>query len=276
MEKGELIGKGREAEVLFWGNNQVLKLFWEGTKAEYVDNEYKLGQLIQQYYKFAPKVIERTFINDREGIIYEFVNGKSMSTAIFENLLAIHKFAKNFARLHAEMHKLHIPELRSQKLYFENRIHNEQLLTAQQKYTIIKYFRTLKEDTILCHGDFHMENVLVSQSDYYVIDWVVATAGNFYADVARTLYILNHGHDPSASERPFWINVLIKLFQFYFVTTYFRTYKKLKKVSLKDVKKWNLIIYAVRLGEQIQEEKAYLLKEIDKELEKLNNIELKR
>ena len=27
LVKGTLIGKGRDAEVLYWGNNQVLKLF---------------------------------------------------------------------------------------------------------------------------------------------------------------------------------------------------------------------------------------------------------
>ena len=29
MEKGEIIGKGREAEVIYWGNNRVLKLFYK-------------------------------------------------------------------------------------------------------------------------------------------------------------------------------------------------------------------------------------------------------
>jgi thiamine kinase-like enzyme len=271
MEKGSIIGQGREAEVIFWDNNKVLKLFREGLSLEYVDFEFKIGQLVQKHYQFAPKVFEKITHNKRQGIIYEYILGKPMNEAIISHPLNIKKFAKMFAKLHVEMHTQVVPEIRDQRDYFKRRILSDEHLTSKQKEIIIQHLKMLNKGTILCHGDFHLENVLVTENNFYVIDWSVVTAGNPNADIARTLYILKYGNDPTAIERSFWMNLIIKFFRFYFVRKYFRTYKKLKNVSLKDVKKWNLIIYAVRLGEQIQEENAFLLKEIDKEINKLTS-----
>lgn len=269
MKKGTLIGKGREADVFYWGNNQVLKLFQEGTSKNYIEFEFNLGKLVEKYYKFAPKVFEVLKIDNRGGILYEYINGKPMTEIILENPLKIRKFAKTFAKLHVEMHKHRINEIRKQKDYFEKRIRNENLLTSFQKDIIIKYLRNLNHDSILCHGDFHLENVLVTKNGFFVIDWSVLTAGNRYADIARTLYILKHSHDSSASQRSSFLNFIIKFFRFYFVNKYLRSYKRLTKLSLKQVKKWSLVIYAIRLGEGILEEQEFLLSAIDNDINKL-------
>ena len=269
LEKGTIIGQGRDAEVLYWGKNQVLKLFREDRSKTFVEFEIKTGELVQKHYNYAPKVFGKIKINIREGILYEFIDGNNMSEEILKNPLKIRKFAQLLAKLHVEMHKQRIPDIRSQKAYFEQRIKGEQLLNKTQKQIIINHLRNLESGSILCHGDFHLENVLLSKKGPSVIDWSNLTAGNPHADISRTLYILKHGHDPSSSERSSLLNFLINFFRFYFVKKYFRSYKRQAKVSLKQVRKWNLIIYAVRLGEEIREEQDYLLKAINVEIKKL-------
>ncbi|MHA2340040.1 MAG: hypothetical protein ACXACX_22300 [Candidatus Hodarchaeales archaeon] len=46
MEKGTLIGRGREAEVLYWGDNKVLKLFWEKIPKNRVEFEFEASKLV--------------------------------------------------------------------------------------------------------------------------------------------------------------------------------------------------------------------------------------
>ena len=271
LVKGTLIGKGRDAEVLYWGNNQVLKLFWDEIPKNRIDFEFKASKLVKKYYKYVPKVYDRVVMKGREGITYEFIDGKTMVEIIKKSPLKIGKFAKVLAKLHNEMHQLEIPVIRSQKDYFEQRIQNIQLLSKDQKKIIINYLKNLSSGSILCHGDFHMENVLISESGPIIIDWSNINVGNHHADVARTLYILKHSHDPSSSQQSSLMNFITKFFRNYSVKKYFNNYKRLRKVSLKEVRKWNLIVYAVRLGEEIAEEQDFLLKEIEKEIKKLND-----
>ena len=270
LEKGTLIGQGRDAEVLYWGNTQVLKLFREKILKNEIEIEFKASQLVNKYYKYAPKVFGKVEINNREGIIYEFIDGKNIVEEVKKNPLKARKFAKILAKLHNEMHDLEITGIPLQKDYFKQRIQREQSLTKDQKRIIIKYLRILSSGSVLCHGDFHMENVLITAKGPKVIDWSNVNAGNHHADVARTLYILRHSHDPDSSQQSSIMNFLAKFFRIYFVKKYFKTYKRLRKVSLKEVRKWNLIVYAVRLGENIIEEQNFLLKEIDKEMMKLH------
>lgn len=269
MDKGTLIGKGRNAEVIYWENNQVLKLFWEGIPKDRIAIELKVSELVQKYYEYTPKVFGKVEMNNREGILYEFIDGKNATEEISKNPLKAGEIAKVFARLHVEMHNQKIPEIRPQKAYFEQRIQHEKLLSNTQKQIIIEYLNTLSDDTRLCHGDFHIDNVILSKNGPKIIDWSDLTAGNPHADIARTLYIIRHGNDPSSSERPVLLNFLSKFFRRYFAKKYFKSYRRLKNVSVKQVRKWNLIIYAVRLGEAITEEQDYLLKEIKKEIKKL-------
>ena len=41
----------------------------------------------------------------------------------------------------------------------------------------------------LCHGDFHLLNLIMSDDKVTIIDWVDASAGDIRADVCRT-YLL--------------------------------------------------------------------------------------
>ena len=47
MEKGEVIGKGRAAEVIYWGNNRVLKLFYKDFPNNLIDQQFKIDTMKQ-------------------------------------------------------------------------------------------------------------------------------------------------------------------------------------------------------------------------------------
>ena len=57
-------------------------------------------------------------------------------------------------------------------------------------------------------------------------------------------------------------------------SNYINTYTKLTGTSKKQIKKWELIIFAARLSEQILEEREMLLKLITKKIHKVKKTKI--
>ncbi|NHJ21704.1 MAG: aminoglycoside phosphotransferase family protein [Candidatus Lokiarchaeota archaeon] len=269
MKKGALIGEGREAEVFLWGENQVLKLFRSKVSAERIDLEYKISELVQTHYQYAPKVFGKIRLDDREGILYELIDGATMNENLSKQLLKIRSFGKCLGYLHAKMHKQKVNKMRPQKPYFEQRIRDTSFLTNKQKEVIIEYLYSLEDEDALCHGDLHPDNVLITDNKAFVIDWSNLTIGNHHADIARTIYLLKRGTDPNAPPRSVVYKAVAKFFRKLFYSSYYKNYKKIIKVSKNEISAWEIIICAVRLTEDISEEVDYLIKRINQLLKKL-------
>ncbi len=83
MEKREVIGKGRAAEEIYWGNNRVLKLFSKSFPNNLIDYEFKVNTLIEKIFPNCPKAFEKIEENGRTGILYEYIDGITLSESIW-------------------------------------------------------------------------------------------------------------------------------------------------------------------------------------------------
>jgi len=272
LDNYNLLGEGRESEVYLWDKMQVLKLFRTDVSKERIDFEYEASELVQKHYEHAPKVFGKIEVNDRQGILYELIEGKTMNENIMNNKLKLRKFGKCLGTLHAKLHKLKTAKIRSQKPYFEKRIRNTSLLTNSQKDIIINYLHSLRDGESPCHGDLHPDNILISYKAPFVIDWSNLTIGNPIADIARTTYLLKKSYDPNNSDRSIVIKAFLKVFRSIFYRAYYKSYRKILKTSKNEINAWEIIICAVRLSEDISEELDYLLKRINYNLKKLEKI----
>jgi len=267
MLKGEVIGKGRTAEVIYWGNNKVLKLFYKKISSEYIDYQYKVDSIVGNIFPKCPKTFDRIVENNRIGIIYEYIEGTELREFMGKSIKSISKFLKRLAELHVEMHENEINNINSQFQHFENGIQRTDSLDANQKREIIKYLKMLPDGNVICHGDFHVENVIISKNTLYVMDWSNAYSGNQNGDVARTYYVLKHGLAPSDEiflKKSFLHRFLFKRIKSLTAKIYIKHYMKLSGISLKDIRMWDLVVYAARLSEPIPLEYDNLLKMIKK------------
>lgn len=87
----------------------------------------------------------------------------------------------------------------------------------------MKELKSLPEGDSVCHGDFHPDNVLLSDDDVTIIDWMDASRGNPLADIARTSIILL-----GASESEQIPNLLQKVFVRSFHRIYLHEYFRLR------------------------------------------------
>jgi thiamine kinase-like enzyme len=269
MEKGEVIGKGREAGVLYWGNNRVLKLFYKDFPRELIDYQFKLDALIGKIFPNCPKAFEKIGEKDRIGIVYEYIEGIILTEFMGRKIKTVGKGMRMLAEIHVDMHKCQIKDILSQKNTFTLAINKTDLLDDEQKKEIIKYIEKLPDDNKICHGDLHPENLMVSKNKLYIIDWSNAYSGNPIGDVARTYYVLKYGlapSDESTLKKNFIVRFFFKKIKSLVAKTYIKHYIKLTGISLEEIKKWDLAIYAARLREPVPLEYENLLKMIHKKL----------
>ena len=85
MDEGrEVIGRGRTAEILAWGDGRAMKLYVEGSSREYVAREALVSRVVARLGLPAPAVYDAPTpdglydIGGRLGILYERVDGPTM------------------------------------------------------------------------------------------------------------------------------------------------------------------------------------------------------
>ncbi|MHA2007246.1 MAG: phosphotransferase [Promethearchaeota archaeon] len=273
MEKGKVIGKGRSAEVIYWSSNRILKLFYNDFPSHLVDYIFKVDTIVGNILPNSPKALEKIEENGRVGIIYEYIEGIILTEFMGRKFKTVGKGIRMLAKIHAEMHKHVIKDIYSQKDVFSLAINQKDLLPDKQKKEILEYLEKLPNGNTICHGDLHPENIMVSDDKLYVIDWSNAYSGNPCGDVARTFYVLKYGLAPSDEDtlkKSFVTRFFFKAIKSLVARTYIKQYQKLTGVSRKDIKKWDLVIYAARLRDPVPLEYDNLLKMIEKLLKQLD------
>jgi uncharacterized protein (TIGR02172 family) len=263
MQSKRLIGQGRTAEIFEINKDKVVKLFRKEFPLSLIENEFKISKKLRNENLPIPNVFELTKIENRTGIIYERIDGKTMMEIISKNPWR----TKTEARRLAELHKsIQIPiesVIPSQDSLIRSNIQENELLSERIKTNLIDYLDKLPQDKILCHGDFHPDNVIISKNKFFIIDWMSATLGNPLSDVARTSVIFKFGIIPEHESR-----IKIEIINFIrkkYYTEYIEHYLKISHLNKVMIENWEIPVAAARLSEKIPlKEKEKLLEFINK------------
>lgn len=104
----------------------------------------------------------------------------------------------------------------------------------------MQLLQDLETGNRLCHGDFHVLNLLQTINDIKIIDWVCASSGSISADVCRT-YLLYLLYRPEIAE------------------IYMDIYCGKAGLSKQDVLEWLPVIAGARLNENVTATDVVLL-----------------
>jgi aminoglycoside phosphotransferase (APT) family kinase protein len=251
-----LIGQGRTAEVFAWGENRALKLYYEGWPAAVAEAEYQKAVAVFRSGAPAPAVEGVVQVDGRHGVIFERVEGPSLLGYTTSQPWRLIRSANLMAELHAQMHTCHPSGLPAQRERLQQKIREAHPLPDALKQVALKALAQLPEDTALCHGDFHPDNIVLPTRGPTILDWTDATGGHPLADVARTALLMQHGAVPPHIPGR-W---LIETGRALWYRLYLRRYCLLRSVSPEQVDVWMLPIAAARLSEGIPEEEERLLR----------------
>ncbi len=258
------IANGRTAEIFAWDDQHVLKLYLPRFPADEAEHEASIIQAVHQAGVSTPAVTDVVTINGRHGLIMERIEGESMLTHLQADLSQAESFAKQLAQLHATIHQHSSTTLVTAHEWIERRIQHAQPLSDDVKTAVLTHLQTLPHQNNICHGDFHMDNIIRTANGLIVIDWCNAYRGHPLADVARTTLMLTKGALPpelSPNERTH-----IQALRNQFNKTYLDTYFTLQPFSPEDLTPWHLPIAAARLAEVIPEETEEIIALVEREL----------
>lgn len=251
----EFIARGRTAEVFAWEAGKVVKLYRPGFSAEDAHYEAKVAAAVQESGVACPRFYELVEFEGRPGLVYERIDGIPMSKIALKAPWRVPALARRMASLHRQMHQPKIEaSLPNQRIRISQRIEHAAILPAALKSRLLDEYKKIPDESRLCHGDFHPENILSNAGGDLAIDWIDVTVGHPMGDVARTSILLL---GMSATTNPL-TRLIVDWFHRHYLQTYFASGgdRAIYRAFLP-------IVAAARLAEGIPELQGFLLKQAE-------------
>ncbi|MBX3144278.1 MAG: phosphotransferase [Trueperaceae bacterium] len=190
---GAPIGQGITADVYAWTAGWVLKLFKASTPEAIVAREASKASVVHAAGVPTPSVGDLLRLDDRWGLPYERVDGPSLQPAMFQGTEAALGAVQRLADLHLALHARTVVASLGLPTYAEVLAEEIRRLGDQDaalREEVLAELNTLPGGSAICHGDFHLDNVLLAADGPKVIDWSRAGIGHPLADVASTVVLL--------------------------------------------------------------------------------------
>lgn len=189
----KVIGKGAQA-VVYYCNGFAYKVYNDDYPEEwikfeiFIQNEVANTNLpVVKYYETeVPNIIKMDYI---DGITL----GSRMRLEQYNNGI------RDIILLEKKIHKVTDLKLLSFSSFAINDINSFQC-NWQWKERAINFLEDIPEKNNLIHLDFHVNNIMYAEGNYYIIDWINARIGNPIFDYARTYIIMNEFMHPESKE----------------------------------------------------------------------------
>lgn len=265
----ERIAQGREAEVFLLTDGRVAKVQRDPRDRARVEREATALRILLDHNLAAPEPHGFMTVDGRPGLVMNRLPGANLLDQLGRNPLRLDRMAESMGRVHASLHRITAPtQLPALRDELRGRIECAAPLSADQRRRALAVLDTLPNGDRLCHGDFHLGNMLGEPSEPHVIDWADATRGDPMGDMVRTALLLRVGNPPPGTSRLLRILAPIggSLLSARYVTHYRRHYP----VDDETFVRWRLVRAAARLDEPVFDEHPDLLAIVNRDLAALS------
>jgi thiamine kinase-like enzyme len=199
MECGKVIGVGNTATVYEWEDDKVVKLFQKGYPKKAVEAEFRNAVEINNMSFGKPKAYEIIVLNERNGIIYDRVEGESLLDWVMKTG-DLQQCAVYMAKLHNQILLNSICGVTNYKRFLESNILKALSIDSSKRDEVLQILNKLPEGNTLCHGDLHPGNILIANGNAKIIDFMNVCHGHYLYDVARTVFLVEYTPVPSEVE----------------------------------------------------------------------------
>lgn len=190
-----LIGSGAQADVYLFNNMavKVLKPSYSKARACF---EAEIQNKARETGLPVPAIYEVKEIDGRFAIFMEHVKGRTLGEIMLQDIDNAKEYLNEAIELQMKVHSVHADKLRPQKDVLKKKILSNDYLDDQRKQLLLKRLEVLNTDDRLCHGDFHVFNLINADGGIVIIDWVDAVSGDALADICRSylLYLMNNSY----------------------------------------------------------------------------------
>jgi tRNA A-37 threonylcarbamoyl transferase component Bud32 len=187
-----------------------------------------------------PKAYEIISYKERLGIIYDRVEGESLQDWVMKTG-DLYKCAVYMANLHKAIVQNSVNNVLDYKEFLKFNIPKGLSAEIDRRGEVLQIIDRLPGGNSLCHGDFHPGNILISNGNASVIDFMNICHGNYLYDVARTVFLVEY--TPVPVEAPDKEKII------YFKKTLSDLYLKEMNVTREMIQDYLSVIIMVRKGE---------------------------
>ena len=188
MILGTPIAKGNTAKVYLY-KNRIVKVF-----NDYLPESESSNEAYKQKYAYScglsvPKILDVTKIDGKQAIIMEYIKGRTIGDILSENKEQVEYYMNISVDIQQKIHQVVADSLEPMTEKLKRQIESANNLDNRHKSALIQKLDTMKFENRLCHGDYHLFNLIKADNNLTIIDWVDSSAGDIRADVYRT-YLL--------------------------------------------------------------------------------------
>ncbi|HFJ9453638.1 TPA: phosphotransferase [Bacillus tropicus] len=242
MILGTPIALGNTAKIYLY-KNRIVKVF-----NDYLPESESSNEAYKQKYAYScglsvPKILDVTKIDGKQAIIMEYIKGRTIGDILSENMEQAEYYMNISVDIQQTIHQVVADSLEPMTEKLKYQIESANNLDNRHKSALIQKLDTMTFENRLCHGDYHLFNLVMSDENVTIIDWVDSSAGDIRADVYRT-YLLYLQFSKELAEM------------------YLRLYCEKSGLLKEEVFQWAPIIAGARLSENVLLENSERLIEI--------------
>jgi aminoglycoside phosphotransferase (APT) family kinase protein len=198
-----LLGRGKSSEVFRIGGGEVIKIYHPAVSEEMIDREMTAARLAASLTLPTAAPRTRVEVDGKRALIYPEIVGTSIAQAIRKKPLSAASLLRDMAALLHGVHSCPASGLRTVKSVLQTDI-DYGPAPEPLKRAATDYLARLPEGDHLLHGDFHIDNILVSDGSLVILDWAKAAIGAPAADAIRSEMLMRFGEGPADAITNVW------------------------------------------------------------------------
>ena len=190
---------GASADILALDAHRVLKLFRPGVPRAIAQREAAHARWAHAQGLPVPAPLEVVRQAARTGIVFERCDGPTLLEALRSGARAPADLATLFFELQQQIHRAPCEPLLPVQPALARSIAAAPGVSDDLKTRALTIAQARSTRSVACHGDFHPQNVILSQSSAVVVDWMDLGWGDPALDVTRTLLFLLYARSQTVS-----------------------------------------------------------------------------
>ena len=236
----------RKTKTVYRDDDKTIKLFVEGySKADILNEALNQARVEENTSLNIPKLLEVAKIGNRWGLVFEYIEGKTMQELMEENPDKMDEYLNKFVDIQLEVLANNVILLNRIKDKYRRKI-DSLGIDENISYELLQRLEGMKNHTKLCHGDFDPSNIIIKDDgSYYIIDWAHVTQGNASADVARTYLLFSIQDKNDVADK------------------YLKLFSEKSGIDVQNIQKWIPIVAAAQMERGVKEEQEFLSKWIN-------------
>lgn len=191
LKLGRTIARGSRSTVHSWGNDGVAKVPVDGTPDSWIRSEAAFSTAAYEVGAPVPEFLGFDEHDGRVVSIFRRAVGVLMWDAVVAAPAQVGEHARRLVELQAALADLVPPVVLPSQ---DDRL-SSKIRRAADRFdpTLAAVLDDIPapQRVVLCHGDMHPGNVILTEDGPVVVDWFDASRGDPVCDVARTTILLS-------------------------------------------------------------------------------------